>query len=179
MEAWKGHGQLIAALHHLRDRDDWVCWIAGGAQRPAERTYEAQLHMTAAPLGDRCRFLGQRDDVPELMARADIYCQPNTGPEPFGLSLVEALSAGLPVVSSRLGAAPEIVDASCGVLVEPGNTAELAKELAGLLDDAARREHLARGGPVRARALCDPSQQIPALTDVLVECASRRMLQVR
>ena len=53
--------------------------------------------------------------MPALLAAADLFCQPNTAPEPFGLSLVEALQAGLPVVTSGIGGACEIVDASCGV----------------------------------------------------------------
>ena len=66
------------------------------------------------------RWLGQRRDVPELLAAADIYCQPNVGAEPFGIVFVEALYTGLPVVTTALGGALEIIDASCGVLVPPG-----------------------------------------------------------
>ena len=100
----------------------WVCWTAGGAQRPAEAAYLAELRQTAARLGiaERVRFLGQRTDVPHLLAAADVHCQPNTGPEPFGLAFVEALAAGRPVVTTALGGALEIVDETCGVhFVEP------------------------------------------------------------
>src|SRR5205823_8856307 len=134
-EGWKGHDLLLRALGGLRDLSGWVCWTAGGAQRPAEAAYLAELRQTAARLGiaDRVRFLGHRADVPRLLAAADIHCQPNTGPEPFGIALIEALHAGLPVVTSRLGGAVEFVDATCGVLVEPSDPSALAAALTALL----------------------------------------------
>ena len=75
--------------------------------------------MMATELGisDRVRFAGQRDDVPGLLAAADVFCQPNTGPEPFGIAYVEALWSRLPVVATQFGGAQEIVDDSCGLLV--------------------------------------------------------------
>ena len=60
----------------------------------------------------------------------------------FGISLIEALAAGLPVVTSALGGAKEIVDETCGVLVAPRDSATLASALSALLDDRARRERL-------------------------------------
>ena len=66
---------------------------------------------------ERVRFLGQRSDIPDVLGAADIHCQPNVDPEPFGVAFVEALHAGLPVVTTAIGAAPEVVDATCGVLV--------------------------------------------------------------
>ena len=77
MDAWKGHPQLIAALGRLRDRGDWTAWFAGGAQRPVEQTYVSELQAQAQAAGviDRIRWLGQRSDVPRLLAAADIHCQ--------------------------------------------------------------------------------------------------------
>ena len=48
-----------------------------------------------------------------LLAAADVFCQPNSGPEPFGIVFVEALYAGLPVIATAIGGAQEIVDAAC------------------------------------------------------------------
>ena len=88
MEKWKGHGVHLNALALLRDMPEWVCWFVGGAQRPHELEYAETLKNQAADLGllDRVRFLGQRSDVSELLTVADIYCQPNLEPEPFGLT---------------------------------------------------------------------------------------------
>lgn len=159
LERWKGHADLIAALGLLKSRRDWVAWIAGGAQREHEKAYLEELLASAARSGiaDRVRFLGQRDDVPNLLAAADIHCQPNSGPEPFGIAYVEALYAGLPVVASRIGGALEIIDDSCGRLVPPGDPKALAETLSSLIEDSKLRSDLGSNGPNRARSLCDPA----------------------
>jgi glycosyltransferase involved in cell wall biosynthesis len=169
MEPWKGQSLLIAALGRLRDRAGWVAWIAGGAQRPHERDYLRRLEAEAEAAGvaGRVRFLGQRSDVPELLAAADVHCQPNLGPEPFGIAFVEALHAGLPVVSTRIGAAAEVVTDACGVLVPPEDPAALADALARLIDDPSRRALLGAAGPGRARDLCDPGRALGRLRDLL------------
>ena len=61
------------------------------------------------------------------MHAADIHCQPNTAPEPFGLVFVEALYAGLPVVTTALGGALEILTDACGVLVPAGDAPALTR----------------------------------------------------
>jgi glycosyltransferase involved in cell wall biosynthesis len=175
MEPLKGQSVLIDALGRLRDRGGWTCWLAGGAQRPAEEQYVRSLRAQAARLGiaDRVTLLGHRSDITELLATSDIYCQPNTEPEGFGLTLIVALAAGLPVVTAAVGGALEIVYETCGVLVAPRDAAALASELASLLDDRERRARLGACGPSRARVLCDPAARIPEIARVL-ETAARQ-----
>jgi glycosyltransferase involved in cell wall biosynthesis len=169
MEAWKGHALLLRGLGELHDLPGWVCWVAGGAQRPEEAAYVEELQRLATGLGiaERVRFLGQRSDVPRLFAAADLHCQPNTGPEPFGIAFVEALGAGLPCVTTALGGALEIVDERCGVLVPPEDPKALGAALGELIMDGARRRRLGAAGPVRARELCDPAVQLPRLYGLL------------
>lgn len=159
LEPWKGHAFLMAALGRLGDRPGWVAWLVGGAQRPHEQTYLEGLQAQAQALGiaDRVRFLGQRSDVPHLLAAADIHCQPNTHPEPFGIAFVEALYAGLPIVSTRLGGAAEIINEACGMLVPPADPAALAEALGTLMANPSARARLGSAGPERARQLCDPT----------------------
>ena len=142
-----------------------------GAQRPRERAFFEELRAAAeaAGIAGRVRFLGERDDVPRLLAAADIYCQPNVAPESFGIAFVEALYAGLPAVSTRLGGAAEIIDAACGVLVPPGDPAALAGALAALIDDPGLRRRLGAAGPARARHLCDPAVTLGRLAGLLRE----------
>jgi glycosyltransferase involved in cell wall biosynthesis len=169
MEAGKGQEVLLEALGALRERGDWACWIVGGAQRPDEIAYGERLKRRAGALGlaERVRFLGQRDDVPALLSAADVFCQPNTGPEGFGIVFVEALAHGLPVVAAAIGAAPEIVNPSCGLTVPAGDAGALAEALGLLLDNPGRRAALGVAGPVRAAALCDPVRQLERLGDLL------------
>ncbi len=169
LERWKGHGLLLAALGRLRDTPGWSAWLAGGVQRPHERAYLDELSAAAdaAGVAGRVRFLGQRADVPRLYAAADVHCQPNTGAEPFGVAFVEALYAGLPVVSTDMGGAAEVVTGRCGVLVPPGDPAALADALARLIADPAGRARLGAGGPARAAELCDPAAVLPRLERLL------------
>jgi glycosyltransferase involved in cell wall biosynthesis len=169
LERWKGQTLLLSALAHLREVPGWVCWVAGGTQRAHETEYLRELQAQAKELGiaDRVQFLGQRADVPRLLAAADIHCQPNTGPEPFGIAFVEALYAGLPVVTTAMGGGLEIVDDSCGRLVAPNDAKELSQLLRSLIFNSGERAYLAAGGPARAKKLCDPARQLNHLYNLL------------
>jgi glycosyltransferase involved in cell wall biosynthesis len=149
----------------------------GGPQRESEQSYLAGLRATASELGieDRIRFVGQRNDVDRLLAASDIHCQPNISPEPFGIAFIEALYARLPVVTTRLGGAIEIVNDSCGELVSPNNPVALAAALGRLVGDDKGRRRLGDAGPARARELCDPAQQMGYLRRTLLNlCSARR-----
>ncbi len=95
-----------------------------------------------------------------MLAAADIHCQPNTGPEAFGIAFVEALYAGLPVVTTAIGGALEVVEDTCGILVAPSSPASLARALSRLIGGDELRRRLGSAGPARARHLCDPAQQL-------------------
>lgn len=168
LEQWKGHFLHLHALAKLRDCGNWVCWIAGGPQKPEEEDYLRRLQQAASELGltDRVRFLGQRDDVRELLAAADIFCQPNEGPEPFGIVFIEALWAGRPVVTTAMGGALEIVDESCGLLVDGADSEALAAQLRELIESPRLRDRLGRAGARRALQLCDPSTQLIRLKEI-------------
>lgn len=166
IERCKGHLvhlRALAKLTHLKT--PWVCWIVGGPQRPEEHAYLGELQQLASRLGlsERVRFLGQRDDVAGLLAAADIFCQPNETPDSFGISFIEALAAGCPVVTSTLGGALEIVDDSCWRLVKPGDVDGLAASLAQLIEYPEVRHALGRQGASRASELCDPASQMTLL----------------
>jgi glycosyltransferase involved in cell wall biosynthesis len=177
---WKGHESLLRALALLRGTPGWRCWITSSVQQAGDAAYLAKLEALAITEGiaDRVRFLGDQADVASLMVAADIHCQPNETPEPWGRVFVEALYAGLPVVTTAIGGALEIVDASCGVLVPPREPRLLAEALGGLIADGGRRRALGAAGPARAASLADPLTSIRRLETMLradaVECATDR-----
>ncbi|HUF17283.1 MAG TPA: glycosyltransferase family 4 protein [Thermoanaerobaculia bacterium] len=168
MEEWKGQLLLAEALGELANVPGWTCWQVGGAQRNSERQYENRLRERVASLGieNRVRFAGHRHDVARLLASADLHCQPNLRPESFGITFVEALYRGLPVVTTRMGGPLEIVDSSCGVLIEHPDAAELSAVLRRLIERSEVRESLAANGPARAALLCDPVAQASRVHEV-------------
>jgi glycosyltransferase involved in cell wall biosynthesis len=169
MEAWKGHATLLRTLAALRDNPRWMCWIVGAAQRASERAYEASLRTLASQLGiaKRVRFAGERHDVRRLLASADLYCQPNARPEPFGIVFVEALLARLPVITAPLGGAPEIVDESCGALIRADDAHGWQTVVEHFVTDEPARIRLGAAGPRRAAELCAPERQMTRLHDAL------------
>jgi glycosyltransferase involved in cell wall biosynthesis len=174
MEAWKGHMLHLDALSSLRDISGWVCWIVGGAQKPDEQAYLSSLqrHVLELGIAGRVLFLGQRADVPQLLGAADIFCQPNQHPEPFGIVFVEALSAGLPVVATNLGGPMEIVNDRCGLLVPQDNRLALAAALRECIQNHDLRLRLGTKAPARARELCDPATQMRRLYSAFSSLAS-------
>jgi glycosyltransferase involved in cell wall biosynthesis len=169
LESWKGQRVLLSALGALRETQGWTCWLVGGAQRSSETRYLLELKALARTLRieDRVRFLGERDDVPAVLSASDIFCQPNIAPEPFGLALVEAQQAGLPVVTSGIGGALEIVDGSCGVLCAPGDVKGLVSALERLVVDHSLRARLGIDARRRADELCNATRQILRIEVVL------------
>ena len=136
--------------------------------RSARCTESLQRIAEEAGIAERVAFLGQRSDVPALMGAADIYCQGNRGPEGFGLTFLEAGFYGLPVVTTDLGAAAEVVDAATGILVPPGeDVTELSEALLSLITDADRRAVLGAQAHERAIRSCDTGQQLGRLADLL------------
>src|SRR5206468_825427 len=114
-----------------------------------EEAYLGELRNLSADaaLRGRVRFVTDAADARPLIASADIHCQPNEAPEPFGIAFVEALSAGVPVVTTAFGGATEIVDEGCGVLVARPQPALFAAALQHLIDRPALRLALGGRGP--------------------------------
>lgn len=142
LAAVKGQRQLIEALARLR-RTDAVVLLAG---KDIERggAYCRELEFRAAELGvdDRVVFLGYRNDVPALLAAADVLVLPSQV-EGLPLVVLEAMAAARPVVATAVGGTPELVfDGETGLLVPAGDVTALTAALDELLAD-----------PTRARAL--------------------------
>jgi glycosyltransferase involved in cell wall biosynthesis len=167
MQALKGQKRLLRAMAQLPAAPRTLCVEVGGPQRPEEQRYFDELHAFAAELGlgERVRFLGQRSDVPRLLAASDVYCQPNTLPDSFGIVLIEALAAGVPVVTADIGGPREIVTPEVGFLV--GDDRSLTSTLELLAKSPALRRKLGAHGPARAHELCAPSLRLPEMERVL------------
>jgi glycosyltransferase involved in cell wall biosynthesis len=144
---WKGHRVFVkAAQLVLAEHPDTQFIIAGGSTTDADAAFAARLEREVedAGLAGRIRFDGTVRDVPALLGETDILVHCSTSPEPFGQVIIEAMAAGVPVIASDAGAPPTIIaDGVNGCLVRPGDSAALARAIAGLLADAPGRERLA------------------------------------
>jgi glycosyltransferase involved in cell wall biosynthesis len=171
----KGHAVLIEALGRLAGDPRWVCWQVGAPQSDVERAYWRSLENLAKERGleGRVRFVGAQSDVTSVLRAADVYCQPNVGPEAFGLTLVEAMSEGLPIVTTGIGAAPEVVGDTGQMLVEPASPAAVAAAVQRFLGDAGLRQRVGEQGVRRARTLSDPDVAHAVLAGAL-ETAVRK-----
>jgi glycosyltransferase involved in cell wall biosynthesis len=90
-------------------------------------------------------FRGQVDHLPPLFAACDVVILPSRS-EGVPLVILEALASARPVVASKVGAIPEVVDSSCGILIEKPDAAEFARALHSLLDQPEVREKMGAAG---------------------------------
>jgi glycosyltransferase involved in cell wall biosynthesis len=137
----------ILAAARKQGRRYTLSIIGGGSDRPV-------LEARAAELGvaDQVTFLGYQPNPRGLMREHKVYCHTSTT-ESFGIVLVEAMSEGLPVITSAVGGIPEVIRPGVDGLFWPlDDAAKAAELLIGLLDDPAAQARLAAGGQARAEA---------------------------
>ena len=140
----KGHGYLFRALPALRQATKRRVLVLLAGVGSFEAAYREELR--ALSCDDMVRFLGFRRDIADVMSAADLVVLPSVA-EAFGLVLAEALYLGRPIVATRAGGIPEIIDDGIdGVLVEPGDSVALAGAIASMLNDPDRRRLMAGHG---------------------------------
>lgn len=147
----KNYRRAIEAFALLLSRsgEDLFYLIAGGGalERPL------RSHASTLGVSDRVRFLGEVDDVPGLMRKADVFFMPSSR-EGFGLAAVEAMASGLPVVASGLPGIGDVVgdDRSCGILADPKSAEQMADGLLELVENGFLRGKMAEAGKERAKS---------------------------
>jgi phosphatidylinositol alpha-mannosyltransferase len=149
LEERKGLTHLLQAYHRLRKRkvDARLLVIGSG---PKLREYKRFVGLRG--IRD-VEFLGRVSDEQKVryFASADIYCAPNTGQESFGIVLLEAMAAGVPIVASDIHGFKRVVERNVqGILVEPRNPRALAAALYALARDPDLRHEMGEAGRSRA-----------------------------
>jgi glycosyltransferase involved in cell wall biosynthesis/aminoglycoside phosphotransferase (APT) family kinase protein len=158
----KGHRVLLEAIAEVPDA---LFLLAG------EGSERAALEAEAERLGvaDRVRFLGRREDVPQLLAACDVFALPSLY-EGSSLAVLEAMAAGIPIVSSAIGGTEELIeDGSGGLLVPPGDAKALAAALRRVLAGPELREGLAARARERVEAGLTREQMARRVTAVYRE----------
>lgn len=169
----KAHEVMLEAFATVRRQlPDAVLLIAGDGPRRGELTALAER----LGLGEGCRFLGVRRDIGDVLAAADVFAL-SSAPlqETLSVAAIEALFAGLPVVSTAVGSMDEIVlEGQTGFLVPPGRPERLAERLLGLLTDSEARARLGAKGRQVVGERCHIRIMVSAFEALLAELAQGR-----
>lgn len=147
----RDHPTLLRAMKLLRNNGRQVeLSLAGGKFSVARQKADALTDELG--IRDVVRFLGPRNDIPELMGASDIVINAAHS-EGFGMAVVEAMAAGVPVISTDVPACREVLDGErCGLLFPRGDSAALAAAIGQILDDDALRRRLVRAASERVRS---------------------------
>lgn len=115
-------------------------------------------------VAERVTFLGQRRDVPDLLAASDVFVLPSLW-EGLPLSILEAMAAGKPVIATEVGGTPEaLTDGETGLLVAPSDPAALTTAIRRVLEDADLRSRLASQGRDHVRRAFSVQAMVRAVT---------------
>ena len=144
LDRQKGFPVMVEAFRRVaRERDDAILTVAG------DGTDRGAVDALPAPLRSRAIMLGQleHDEVPSLLAGADVAVAAATGQESFGYSVVEAMAAGVPVVVTDIEGYRQVVTAGDDALVvPPGDPHALAAAIGRVLDDEALSARMVEAG---------------------------------
>jgi glycosyltransferase involved in cell wall biosynthesis len=139
----KGHIYLLEAARHILNIVNDLKFLVvgdGPLRKPLEKKSE-ELGIKKHVI-----FLGQRKDIPELLMAMDIFVLPSIK-EGLPMALLEAMAAKRPVIATRVGAIPKVIEnKDTGVLVEPKDISGLRDAIINLLSDPGRMDLLAREG---------------------------------
>lgn len=159
----KNHALLITAFAKGPASDPRAHLVLAG-----QGALRAQLQMQVNQLGltSRVHFLGLRTDIPDVLGAADIFALSSDW-EGNPLSVIEAMAAGLPIVSTAVGGVPELLEnGSEGFIVQPGHAEQLSEAMVALLKDHELRRAMGAAAAVRAREKFDVSAMVRAYEEL-------------
>jgi glycosyltransferase involved in cell wall biosynthesis len=156
LRPWKGHKTLLEALQHVTSTHRDVKLLIVGEEDmdlgvpPGSYTEELKRLVVDAQLERHVVFTGQRRDIRQILAAADLFTMP-TYADAFCLAILEAMAMGKPIVAVTAGGVPELVaDGESGLLTPAGDSAGLARSIVTLLDNPHRRKEMGASGRRRA-----------------------------
>lgn len=173
LAAWKGQDIVLRALVQCPD----VHGVIVGEALFGEDAFATELTrlVNELDLSDRVSFLGQRSDVRILMQAMDVMVHPSREAEPFGLTLVEAMNVGVPIIASDAGASREILDEGrCGLLVPPGDSGKLAGALAQVFADPDSAAVRTRAATNRAQSVYTVARMQASIRGIIETIGGRR-----
>jgi glycosyltransferase involved in cell wall biosynthesis len=147
---YKGHHDFLKAARRVKARiPEATFWLVG-----EDRGIQKDLEIEAQNLGlsESVLFMGQRSDIPSLLAASDLFVLPSHE-EGFSNVILEAMAAGLPVVATKVGGNSEaVLDGATGWLVPPRSPTAMAKRIVDLLSDPGRAKSWGVEGRERVKS---------------------------
>lgn len=147
----KGQGDLIQAFKRVKETHSGIHLLLAGDGK--DRAYFEALARESG-VNSSITFTGNLDEVARALAAIDVFALPATWREAFGLSILEAMAAGKPViVSDNWALASAFKEKTDALLVPPGDPIRLAEELSRLVSDRVLREKIGKEGAMKASRL--------------------------
>jgi L-malate glycosyltransferase len=174
LEYWKGIFTLLDAFDRVVPRVPEATLEIWGDGKESEAV---DTRIAASPYRDRIfrRGSAPRDDVAKIMRAHSVYCMPSYG-EPFGMTLLEAMASGVPVVTTNAGGPPFIVHADGGRVVPMRNVEQLADALGEILANRALQESMGAYNRRRIEQEFDWSRSLDRMESVYAQVLRREAL---
>ncbi|MBD2781138.1 glycosyltransferase family 4 protein [Xenorhabdus szentirmaii] len=172
MRTWKGHRYLLDGWKILHQRyPDWQLLFVGDG--PQRKNLEPRVQQEG--LADSVIFLGNRQDVPDCLNAMDIFALPSFGNEGVPQGIMQAMSCGLPVVSTSVGAITEaVIDGETGYIVSPQNVEQLTEKLDLLMSHAELRSQMGNASLNRATHLFGMNNMLEKMESIFHQCIENK-----
>lgn len=169
LRSWKGHRYLLEAFAGMSNTDAHLVIVGDGPGRENLRLQAIELGITG-----RVSMPGNQNHVAPWLSALDVFVLPSYANEGVPQALMQAQACGIAVISTGVGAIPEIVeDGVSGLLVPPRDADALRNALNKVLDDADLRSRLAEAGLAQARRRYSDKIMIDRMEAVLADAIAR------
>jgi glycosyltransferase involved in cell wall biosynthesis len=175
LQVGKGHFEFLEMAARLIRKHENVRFVIVGEATRGEDNKAQQLFLKAKELNfnEKLIFTGFRKDIPNVLSALDVFAFPSHA-EAFGLVVIEAMAAKLPVVSSRCDGILDIVkDGSTGFLVNPKNVNELTHAVEKLILNKDLRDTMGNNGYLRAKEKFEINTMVDQIEEIYSQCLNR------
>jgi len=148
LQSWKGQVELLKAFSLASHAAPGLKAVVVGSSDIGDSSYEKLLHATVDKLGlnGKAHFTGFADDMMEVYSGIDILAHTSLVPEPFGLTIIEAMSHGVPAIASKGGGLTSTGNSPSLVQADPKDTSNLAQAMVELATNPLQRQDLGEKG---------------------------------
>lgn len=153
---WKGQGYFLEIAKILNDKYPFICFIMAGDAFPGNEHLvdELNANIKGLELEQKVFNTGYRTDVVNILNALDIFVLPSIQPDPFPTVILEAMSAGKPVIATNHGGAPEMIeDGKSGLLIPVTDAAKAAEKISLLIENEMIRKEMGIKARERVQAL--------------------------